>query len=266
MKRNLIVLIAVIVFCFQGFAQENHSMSEAAQANNPLANMKAFNVQFNYLSNISGTDSKVNMTNLRYAQPIGRVLLRGTLPVLNSTTNMGQQSGLGDLNLFATYLVKTGATNFGIGPMATFPTGTNSMGADQYQVGAAFVAYIATNPKFQWGGLVTWNIGVGDRSDGDIPYYGEDINKQMNLMAIQPFYFFQLGKGRYLRGAPIWTVDFQKEAYNFPIGIGYGQVVKIGNTVANLFIEPQYSIYSEGVGVPVFQLFTSINLQFLKGR
>ncbi|QZT38238.1 transporter [Halosquirtibacter xylanolyticus] len=260
--KKIILLVIGMILSLGLIAQEDSGMSAAAEANNPLAKIKAFNVQFNFLTDIAGTDAKMNMTNVRYAQPIGRFLLRGTLPIMNSTVDGAQQSGLGDLNLFATYLLKTGATNIGFGPMATFPTGTNSMGADQYQVGAAFIAYIAKNPRFQWGGLVTWNIGVGDRSDGMTTYYGQEIDKQMNFVAVQPFYFFQLGKGNYLRGAPIWTIDLQKEVYNFPIGIGIGKIVKIGNTVANFFIEPQYSVYTEGYGAPVFQIFSSINLQF----
>jgi len=66
-----------------------------------------------------------------------------------------------------------------------------------------------------------------------------------------------------LRGAPIWTIDLENENYNIPVGIGVGKVVKVGKTVFNFFIEPQYSILSKGAGQPNFQVFSSINLQFM---
>jgi len=48
-----------------------------------------------------------------------------------------------------------------------------------------------------------------------------------------------------------------------PLGLGMGKVVKTGNTVFNLFIEPQYTMLHKGVQ-PQFQVFTGINLQFSK--
>jgi len=39
-------------------------------------------------------------------------------------------------------------------------------------------------------------------------------------------------------------------------------VVKAGGTVFNLFIEPQYTVLVEGVGQPLFQIYTAVNMQF----
>ena len=47
-----------------------------------------------------------------------------------------------------------------------------------------------------------------------------------------------------------------------PIGIGFGQVFKIVNDVVNIFLEPQYSVYSQGFNQPTFQIFTALNFQF----
>ncbi|BDD12645.1 hypothetical protein FUAX_50770 (plasmid) [Fulvitalea axinellae] len=85
-------------------------------------------------------------------------------------------------------------------------------------------------------------------------------------MIVQPFAFFQLGKGTYLRSAPSAVFDFEKGEYNIPFGIGIGKVVKINNTVYNLFVEPQFSVASKGMYQPQFQLYTAINMQFLKPK
>jgi len=70
------------------------------------------------------------------------------------------------------------------------------------------------------------------------------------------------GGGTYLRGAPIWGFDLENNAYSTPIGLGVGRVVRVDDTVFNLFIEPQYSALHNGVQ-PLFQVFTGINLQFM---
>lgn len=52
----------------------NDDASVAAQANNPLANMKAFNIHNYYIGELTGTDKTANQTWLRYAQNRGRVI------------------------------------------------------------------------------------------------------------------------------------------------------------------------------------------------
>lgn len=42
--------------------------------------------------------------------------------------------------------------------------------------------------------------------------------------------------------APIWTYNFQNNAYSNPLGLRIGQVIRSGKTVFNGFVEPQYSV------------------------
>lgn len=285
--KNLSLFFFFILFSTSIYSQEKkENDNEAANANNPLANIKAFNIQFNYMTNLTAIEGSNMITSFRYAQPIGRVLFRATLPTMtvNRPAQNSSATGLGDFNLFATYLAtdSNSPVQFGIGPMVFAPTSTGvatttntsntplneydvSLGANNWQVGGALVLFNAKSKVMQWGGLITWTVGVGEDSklkDSN----GNAEKADENLAAIQPFYFFQLGKGNQLRGAPIWTLDFTNNRYNFPIGIGYGKVMKVGNTVFNLFIEPQYSIYSQGTGQSNFQIFSSINMQFYGGK
>ncbi len=263
-----------IIFLFlahAAFAQTDAEKA-AAQANNPLANMKALNFHFNYITNLTNSDMKVMSANIRYAQPIGKFLIRASLPTwtYNSPSTNSSLTGIGDLNFFATYLFSDASdpVQIGFGPNINIPTasGTSTgalddaiLGANNWQVGAAAVIFVAKNPQFQWGGLITYLNGVGEDSVNP-----DQDNEQLG--ALQPFYFFQLGKGLYLRGAPIWTFNLRDEAINMPLGIGMGKVVKMGNTVVNLFIEPQFSLYSKGANQANFQIFGGINTQFLGGN
>ncbi len=266
MKKQVLVLA---LFCLGStvftFAQEQKEEgASAAQANNPLANMTALNFQDYYMPNLSDTPdgTYMNTTWLRYATPFsgGKLLLRVSAPIstigapgANGVVNT--ISGLGDANAFLSYnFVSKPTTTMGFGPMVAAPTATDAaLGSGKWQAGFAFVAFIAKSPIFQFGGLITWQASIAGQSD----------RPSTSLAAIQPFYFWQLGKGTYLRGAPIWVFDLKNDSYSVPMGLGIGKVVKLGNTVCNLFVEPQYSMLVKGPQ-PVFQIFTGINLQFMK--
>ncbi|MEP1086324.1 hypothetical protein [Algoriphagus sp.] len=262
MKKIFTFLFALVI-AFGAFAQDDSA--GAAQANNPLANMTALNFQ-NYftpkLTNASDA-SYMNTTWIRYATPFadGKLLLRVSAPLSTIGTPdpvtdvVNTTNGLGDINAFLSYnFVSKPTTTMGIGPLISMPTASKEvLGSGKWQGGLAFVAFIAKSPVFQYGALVTWQTSFAGDSD----------RNGTNNSAIQPFYFFQLGKGTYLRGAPIWYYDFENDSFNMPMGLGLGQVVKVGSTVMNLFMEPQYTMLSKGTQ-PQFQLFAGINLQFTK--
>ena len=261
---------ATVILCVCGLlaalpvaAEDEAGPSEAeakamAQANNPLANMVAFNIQNYYYSELYGTDDTANTAWLRYVQPFGRWLLRASLPIATAPVpnSPDPESGLGDFNAFMAYLLSdpSASTQFGVGPLIAAPTATDdALGSDTWQVGAAAVYFNAASRRIQYGALVTYQTSFA----GD----GEDVSQA----AFQPFYIFQLGKGTYLRGAPLWVYDLENSTYNMPIGLGIGQVIKNEKIVYNLFIEPQWTILHKGVGQPEFQIFMGINLQFLGG-
>jgi hypothetical protein len=255
--------ILVLGFARAPSAQQSSGASDVAQANNPLANMTAFNIQQYYIGEITDSDQSANQFWLRYARPfkLGRSkwLMRASLPFNSYPTppDGDTETGLGDLNVFAAYLIDLGdpATSFGIGPQLTAPTATNDdLGSEKWSAGLANVLFNARSPKFQWGYLLTWQ-GI---------FAGDDDAEAVNVGALQPFLFYQLGKGLYLRSAPIWVYNFENDDYSVPIGLGIGQVIKQGKTVYNVFVEPQYSIADEGPGQPQWQIYFGLNMQFKK--
>ena len=255
--RSVALFCAVICAALPATGQESDAEAKAlANANNPLANMVAFNVQNYYYAELYGIDERANTAWLRYAQPFGRWLMRASLPISTAPGGGGQDpvSGIGDFNVFFAYLLSdpTSPKQYGVGPLLAGPTATDdAIGADVWQAGAAAVYFDASSKVVQWGGLVTYQTDFA--GDGD----------DTSLAVLQPFLMIQIGKGTYLRSAALWVFDLENSTYNVPVGFGIGKVVKSGNTVFNMFIEPQFTILHDGIGQPELQIFAGLNLQFL---
>ena len=262
-NRIILILIVYVFGMCQLKAQEE--VDANAQANNPLANMPALSIQNYYVSKLTNAPegSYLNTAWLRFAKPFksGQFLLRASAPLstvgaLNSSTgSIETTSGLGDMNAFFSYnfVSKPNAT-VGIGPLIAAPTASeDALGSGKWQAGLALVAFIVKSPVFQFGGLVTWQTSIA----------GDDDRADTNIAAVQPFYFWQLGKGTYLRGAPIWFFDIENSQYHVPVALGIGKVVKSGSTLYNFYVEPQYSVLHNGTQ-PQVQLFLGTNIQFTK--
>lgn len=264
MKEYIFTLALLILGSCYVNAEEKEKESSAAQANNPLANMTALNFHNYYIPKLTNApdDAYLNTSWIRFAKPFsqGRLLLRVSAP-LNTvaspeTNNMvSSTSGLGDINAFVSYnFISKANMTVGLGPLIATPTASEDiLGSGKWQAGFAFIAFFVQSPQFQLGGLVTWQTS----------FAGDENRAKTNIAAVQPFFFWQLGKGTYLRSVPIWVFDFENDAFHTPLGLGIGKVVKVGNTVFNLFVEPQYSMLHKGTQ-PQFQVFMGINLQFPK--
>jgi hypothetical protein len=236
-------------------AKSGPSTEELKQANNPLANMSALNIQNYYVPKLSDLPDKTsNTTWARLVFPTWRILWRASLP-LSTVPGLDESvSGLGDLNAFAAFLV---TNSFGVGPLIAAPTATDdALGTGKWQGGAAVVYFNANSPLLQFGGLATWQAS----------FAGDEERDDTNLLALQYFAIWQLGNGTYLRSAPIWGFNLEKNTYNVPLGLGIGKVLKVGNQVYNMFIEPQYTVLHDGIGQPELQIFGGVNIQFLKKK
>lgn len=240
-------------------AQAPAATPSSADANNPLAKFQAFNVHNYYVPAISELDGQnSNAFWLRYAQPLGKWLFRASLPVARvPTADSKTMSGLGDANAFAAYLFDTGnpAVSVGAGPQITIPSASeDETGTGRWLGGFAATFFDARSKAVQWGGLVTWQKD----------FAGDDARSPVNVLAVQPFYFFQLGGGLYVRGSAVAVFDIENDKYNVPVGLGIGKVVPTSKAVFNLFIEPQYTVLSRGAGQPELQIFIGVNTQFVK--
>ena len=256
-----VIILTLILLTTPAGAQEKSAANDAAQANNPLANMTAVNLHNYYIGELTESDEDANQFWLRFAKPFSisktNWILRASLPLNSFPTppDNDKETGLGDFNVMASYLVDTGnpKVSFGIGLQLTMPTATeDALGSEKWSAGLANLYFNAKSPKYQFGYLLTWQHS----------FAGESDRADVNAGAFQPFFFYQLGKGLYLRCVPICSYNFEDDTYSVPLGLGIGQVIPVGKTVFNLFIEPQYSILDDGPGWPEWQIFFGLNMQF----
>lgn len=256
------LLLAMITCHNACFAKGEDSSASAtdklAQANNPLADANAINLQNYYGSSLYGLTNQTNNSFL--LRPVivsGRQIIRMTLPVNTVPSGGGSVSGPSDFSVFdAIVLSPAGSTTqYGVGPLLVVPTASNDeTGQGKWQAGAAGT-YVSPLP----GGsmlarLVTWQID----------FAGDSNRAHTNLLTAQPIGEFQLGGGYCPRSSGIWTRDFENSRTLIPFGIGAGKVFRIGKTVVNVFAEPQFTIYHKGDAQPAWQLFSGINMQWFK--
>ena len=253
------LFVALTVGLLPASLAQDAADNAAAQANNPLASMTAFNMQNYYIGRQTGTGDSANQFWLRYAQPFSvgnsKWLMRASLPVNTFPIGGHHTTGIGDLNVFAAYLMDTGdpGLSFGFGPQISAPTATKKeVGSEKWSAGLVNVLFDATSAKFQYGYLLSWQNS----------FAGSSHREDANLVAFQPFALYQLGGGTYLRSTPIWTYNLKNDGYSVPLGLGIGQVIKHDKTVYNLFVEPQVSVADRGSGQPDWQIFFGLNMQF----
>jgi len=101
------------------------------------------------------------------------------------------------------------------------------------------------------GALVTWQQSFAGDSD----------RPKVSTLQVQPVLIYNPPDAWYLRSATS-SFDLRNANYYIPIGFGAGKVWKAGTTTCNVFAEPQWTVAHDGSGVPKFQVFFGLNLQF----
>jgi hypothetical protein len=268
------------------------SAEQVSKANNPLSGLNALDFQDSYQPTLySIPNASTNTMFLRGALVAGRQIVRATLPIAtlpsgyeifdllpppnpNSiggrsftsgvdpsasapVVSISYGSGLGDFNIFDLIRLSsdTARTQYAIGPQLVVPSATNrALGSGKWQAGLATAAVHPLPGGSLLGALFTWQHS----------FAGERARSDTNLFTFQPNATFSLGGGYYVRSSGTWSFDAAADRYLIPLGIGVGKVFKAGNAVANAFIEPQFSVYHQGIGMPSLQIFAGINLQWSK--
>ena len=256
MTKFYALLLAAAVSFLPVRAQNSTASQMTKDANNPLASITTVSLHNVYSTSLYGMDGSLNTFWIRAVQPIkGKVLIRASMPINTVDTDNFTRSGLGDLNIFATWVLTkpTAHNQFGIGPIVTIPTATSSkLGSGKWQAGVAMAGYFARSNVIQLGILATWQHS----------FAGSSNRNKVHIATIQPFMMWQMGKGLYMRSTATKILDFENEIYVLPLGAGMGKVFKFGNKIINIFMEPQFTIWHQGAGVPKMQLYMGINTQF----
>jgi len=258
--RSRLCLAAGGLLACLSTAHAQTAADDANKSNNPLTPAASFGLQNYYTPSIFGTNTHTNDFLLRPTMPFGAnsivsvpQILRMTVPISTRPDPAGgYQTGLGDINLFDIFLLNAGgSTQFGIGPLLTMPTATDkSLGTGKWQAGLAGLA-VHTSKAGVFGALLQWQhsfAGQGDRPT-------------VQALTAQPFLIYNLPEGWYLRSTATWSFDLQHGNYYIPIGLGAGKAWKVGKTIVNAFIEPQYSVAHSG-NVPRWQVLAGVNFTF----
>ena len=96
---------------------------------------------------------------------------------------------------------------------------------------------------------------------GDLNIFDTFLFK--NNLQLQPLVIRNFPKGWYARSTALWTWDLEQDTYYIPLGLGVWKVwAGASKKTVNVFAEPQWTVAHKGDGVPKFQLFAGLNLQF----
>lgn len=235
------------------------SAEQMAKSNNPLADMNALNLHNYWMSAIRGVpDDSINTMNLRGVMVVGRQIVRATVPLTTAPLGGGlYASGLGDINVFdAIRLTADGAkTDVAVGPLLVVPSATdNALGQGKWQAGGAAVVMHPLAGGSMVGALVTYQTD----------FAGDAARAGTSVAAVQPILTLGMGGGLYARSTGIWVFDLENNRALIPFGIGIGRVFKGMGGIINVFVEPQFTMYSKGDQQPAFQLFTGLMMQWAK--
>ena len=238
----------------------NASPAAAQQnvANNPLTDIPAIQVQNYFQPVMSGQPgSGADQPFLRGIVPHDtfgwRQLMRASLaPGTTAWGPAGTDSGLGDLTLFDVPLIQLANAKMGIGPLVIVPTATSpALGERKWQAGAQGVV----SAPYDWGLAAA------------LVAYQQAFDSSARSLTVQPFLFYNLSDGFYVRSSGITSIDFGRQTAVVPVGLGLGRVKRLNDgNVLNMNLEPQYSVVQSGIGQPAFQVFAGFNIQFPPGR
>lgn len=248
------------VLCAMAAGAHGQSAEDSNKANNPLNLAASLSFQNYYTPTLFGSSAHTNDLLVRPTLPFAPgdwvgvpQILRPTVPLSTRPQADGSyRTGLGDISVFDIFLLKQGEVDVGIGPMLTLPTATDSvLGAGKWSGGLAAVA-VHNSPRGLLGGLVEWQHS----------FAGQGNRETVNTATLQPFVIHNLQQGWYLRSTATWTFDLQRGQYYIPVGLGAGRAWRVGKTIVNTFIEPQWTVAHKGEGLPQFTVFAGLNFTF----
>lgn len=159
----------------------------------------------------------------------------------------GELFGMGDIQL-TTWLAPAGKSEFSwsLGPITQFPTATDHrLGSGQWGMGPSGVLVYKHGP---WvvGGLANNVFSLGGWTDTDV-----------NILTVQPFLNYNLGKGLAIGLSPTitadWTADSNDERWTVPLGGSISQILKFGELPVKAGLSAYYNIVKPDNG-PEWQL------------
>lgn len=232
-----------------GSGSGNSDLTEIAKkTQDPTAEIITVPFQSNFNFGTGPGEDMQFLLNIEPVIPIRlnddvKLLTRLVLPVIDQPLPAGGDLfGLGD-TLLTTWLAPAGKSAFtwGVGPVTQFPTATDHrLGSGQWGLGPSAVAVYKHGP-WVLGGMANNVFSIGGWTDTDV-----------NLLNVQPFINYNLGKGLSLGFSPSitadWTADSSDERWTVPIGGGISQILKFGEVPVKVGVSGYYNLVKPDYG------------------
>ncbi|ABM77180.1 hypothetical protein [Prochlorococcus marinus] len=223
-------------------ADQGNTEDLAKQAQNPIASMISFPIQWNAtpgtqwapsLIDPSARDNRTqNVVNVQPVVPFKisndlTLVTRTIVPIVNQPWADGVDfTAIGDINP-SVFFVPTlmGNLTIGLGPTLIIPSATDIRISSQRWSAGPSAVVVYTKGPWVLGGLANNVWSFSGRG-------GKDVNK----LLIQPFLNYNMPKGWYITSSPVITNDWNADdgkGWMVPIGAGIGRVFKIGNQPVN---------------------------------
>lgn len=238
-------------------ADQDNTEDLAKEAQNPIASMISFPIQWNAtpgtqwapsLIDPSASDNRTqNVVNVQPVVPFKvsndlTLVTRTIVPIVNQPWADGVDfTAIGDINP-SVWLVPTlkGNLTIGLGPTLIIPSATDiRISSQRWSAGPSVVVVYSTGP---------WVLGGLANNIWSFSGHGA---KDVNKLLIQPFLNYNMPKGWYITSSPVITNDWNADdgkGWMVPIGAGIGRVFKIGNQPVNASL----SAYWNAVRTEIF--------------
>ena len=242
------------------------ALAKAVQ--NPIASLVSVPFQWNINLETGPQEKTQHVLNIQPVLPFElnenlNLITRTIVPLISQPAfgqGQSREGGLGDIQFSAFFSPKKpgpGGWIWGAGPVLQFNTASDDrLGQGVWGIGPTAVALKMSGP---WvvGGLIN-NVWSFTEDSGRA-----DVNK----MLIQPFinYNFADKPGRYVTFAPIITANWKADddKWVIPLGMGIGQVMKIGKQPVNIQASAYYNVERPD-NAAKYQLRLQIQLMFPK--
>jgi hypothetical protein len=223
-------LLALLIAAPLQAAEEETATELAKKTQNPVADLISVPFQNNFNFGVGPNNVTQYVLNVQPVIPIKlsedwNLITRTILPVINQPSiapGVESEFGLGDLNpAFFFSPREPGALIWGVGPVFTFPTATDSqLGSGKYSAGPTAVALTIQGP---------WVVGALINQQWS--FAGDSDRQNVSQMLIQPFVNYNFHDGWYLTTAPIITANWEASSDNtwtVPVGGGFGKLWRVG--------------------------------------
>ena len=205
-------------------------------------------------------DQTANTFWLRYAQPVGRWLVRLSLPVSRLPAGDGTTaSGLGRLQRLRRLPVQDQARGeLRRGTADHRPHRQRGRDRDREVAG--------------WPRRHLLQRHVAGDAVGRARHLADGLRRRRRTNGNErprrcsPSISSRLGKGLYARSTAIAVFDLENDTYNVPVGTGHrpGRPDARGTSLQRLRRKLQFTVLAHGAGQPELQIFIGFNTQFVK--